>query len=77
MLKRPVPLHAGSAEFGVSSRRDVAEPAVWLDGVVIDPPGFDLSPSVSEALEPVLVDTLVAVCTENLVRFEKSTSLIE
>src|SRR5580700_1062356 len=33
--QRPVPLRYGSTELGVGERREIAERAVWPDGVVV------------------------------------------
>ena len=34
-MQRPVPLHSGSAEFGIGGWRQIAERAVRSDGIVV------------------------------------------
>ena len=51
MLRRPAPLHREDAEICVSGGRDVAEPAMRPDRVVVGAPGRQDCPGMIERRE--------------------------
>src|SRR5260370_12945756 len=59
VAQRPGPLHVRSAESGVGSRRQIAEPAVWPDRVVVTLKGGEHLPRMGERGEQRLIEQLV------------------
>ena len=57
--QRSIPLRRGSAELGIDRRRQVADAAVWPDGVVVVPPGRQDRPGLGQRGEQGLVEQLV------------------
>ena len=60
MLKRHIPLRGGSAEPCVDRGRQVADRAVWPDGVVVVSPGGQLNARLGQRGEQGLVQQRVA-----------------
>src|SRR6266567_3989566 len=56
----PDPLHPRSAELGVGGRRQIAEPAVWPDCVVVILENGEHLPRMGERGEQRLIEQLVA-----------------
>lgn len=56
LLKRAIPLHAGSLEYGVDGRRQVAEAAMWSDYVVVLFPYRQSEPGVGQRGEKRFVE---------------------
>ena len=62
-MQRPVPLHSGSAEFGIGSRCQIAEAAVRPDRVVILHPNRQRFARMGERGEQCFVQQLVTQTT--------------
>jgi hypothetical protein len=60
LAQRPVPLHLGYAELSIGGWWQIAERAVWPDGVVVYPPDCQCFSHMVERGEDRLVQQLVA-----------------